>query len=182
MRPLVLALLLSASAAPALTLGATGCAGQSRPARMREAASELNLNARFGRMEMASEHVAPEAREAFFKRRSVWGGRVRIVDSELVGIRFEKDDSEARATVAVAWQPVDDGDLRTTTVTQTFKDKRNGWLLVSEEVAGGDVGLFGGKAAAPKDVPKSAPRKNQFDTIRLGQGEPTKPSGDDSAP
>lgn len=177
MRPLVLALLLSASAVPALTL-ATGCAGQSRPARMREAASELNLNARFGRMELASEHVAPEAREAFFKRRAVWGGRVRIVDSELVGVRFEKDESEARATVNVAWQPVDDGDLRLTTVNQTFKDKRNGWLLVSEEVAGGDVGLFGGKPAAPKDAPKATPRKNQFDTIRLGQGDPAKPAED----
>ncbi|HRG99742.1 MAG TPA: hypothetical protein PLR99_26030, partial [Polyangiaceae bacterium] len=82
------------------------------------------------------------------------------------------------ATVHVAWQPVDDGDLRLTTVTQTFKDKRNGWLLVSEEVAGGDVGLFGGKPGAPQDVPKATPRKNQFDTIRLGQGDPAKPAED----
>lgn len=177
MRPLVFALLFSVAAAPSL-----GCAGQSRPARMHEAASELNLNARFGRMELASEHVAPEAREAFFKRRAVWGGRVRIVDSELVGVRFEKDDS-ARATVHVAWQPVDDGDLRVTTVNQLYKDKRNGWLLVSEEVASGDDGLFGGKAGAPKNVPKAAPRKTQFDTIRLGQGsDPAAPSGEAVSP
>ena len=42
-----------------LVLLAIGCAGQSRPARMQEAATEVNLNARFGRMELASEHVAP---------------------------------------------------------------------------------------------------------------------------
>lgn len=42
-----------------LVLLAIGCAGQSRPARMQEAATEVNLNARFGCMELASEHVAP---------------------------------------------------------------------------------------------------------------------------
>lgn len=149
------------------------CAGQSRPARMQEAASELNLNARFGRMELASEHVAPQGREAFFGHRKVWGTRVRIVDSELVGVRFQKDDAEAVASVRVAWQPVDDGDMRLTTVRQTFKDMRNGWYMVAEERAEGDVGLFGEKPEVPQDTPTPAPRKSKFDTIRLGQTSAT---------
>lgn len=152
-----------------LVLLAIGCAGQSRPARMQEAATEVNLNARFGRMELASEHVAPQGRPAFFGHRKVWGSRVRVVDSELVGVRFEKDESEAVAMVRIAWQPVDDGDLRVTTIKQTFKDIRNGWYLVSEDRAEGDVGLFGEKPEAPQDAPQQAPRKSKFDTIRLGQ-------------
>lgn len=145
------------------------CAGQSRPARMQEAASELNLNARFGRMELASEHVAPEGRTAFFGHRKVWGSRVRIVDSELVGVRFEKNESEAHASIRIAWQPVDDGDMRLTTVKQTFKDMRNGWYMVAEERAEGDIGLFGEKPEIPQDAPVPASRKAKFDTIRLGQ-------------
>jgi len=137
---------------------------------MQEAAMEVNLNARFGRMELASEHVAPQGRPAFFGHRKVWGSRVRIVDSELIGVRFEKDDSEAEAQVRIAWQPVDDGDMRITTVKQTFKDMSRGWFLVSEERADGDVGLFGEKPEAPKDAPVQVPRKTKFDTIRLGQG------------
>lgn len=145
------------------------CAGQSRPARMQEAATELNLNARFGRMELASERVAPQGRPAFFGHRKVWGNRVRIVDSELVGVKFEKDESEAQASVRIAWQPVDDGDMRTTTVRQTFKDMRTGWYMIAEERLEGDIGLFGEKPEAPVDAPPAVPRKTKFDTIRLGQ-------------
>ncbi len=151
-------------------VAATGCAGQSRPARMQEAASELNLNARFGRMELASEHVAPEGRPAFFGHRKVWGSSVRIVDSELVGVSFDKDESIAKAMVRVAWQPVDDGDMRLTTIRQTYKDKTTGWFLISEERAEGDTGLFGERAEAPVDAPAPKSRKSKFDTIRLGQG------------
>lgn len=145
------------------------CAGQSRPARMQEAAMEVNLNARFGRMELAGEHVAPQGRPAFFGHRKVWGSRVRIVDSELIGVRFLKDDAEAEAQVRIAWQPVDDGDMRMTTVKQTFKEMKNGWYLVSEERSEGDVGVFGEKPESPKDAPVQMPRKTKFDTIRLGQ-------------
>ncbi len=174
MRPFALAFVLTAAVVAATAPALGGCAGQSRPARMQEAASELNLNARFGRMEIASEHVAVQARDAFFARRKVWGARVRIVDSELVSVRFEKDESEAKATVRIAWQPVDDGDMRQTLVRQTYKDLRNGWFLIAEEHADGVIGLFGEKPPeAPKDAPKANPRKGKFDTIRLGQTEST---------
>ncbi len=138
---------------------------------------ELNLNARFGRMELASEHVAPQGRPLFFGHRKVWGARVRIVDSELVGVRFIEKSSEAEAMVRVAWQPVDDGDLRMTTLRQTFKEKNGAWLMVAEERAEGDVGLFGERPEPPKDTPSAPAKKsNRFDTVRLGQGGSTPPS------
>ena len=72
----------------ALASLAVGCglAGQSKPARAQEAALELNLNARFGRMELAAEHVAPKARDQFFERRKAWGGSVRVADYDLTGL------------------------------------------------------------------------------------------------
>ena len=69
-----------------------------------------------------------------------------------------------------AWMETeDDGDMRLTTVKQTFKDMRNGWYMVAEERAEGDIGLFGEKPEIPQDAPVPASRKAKFDTIRLGQ-------------
>ena len=58
--------------------------------KAQEAVNELNLNARFGRMELAGEFVAPKAKELFFERRKAWGGKVRVADYEVSGIKMTK--------------------------------------------------------------------------------------------
>ncbi len=146
---------------------------QSGPARAQEAATELNVNTRFGRMELAAEHVAPAAREAFLTRRKAWGGNVRVADYELAGFAM-KGDSDAEMLVKVAWYRVDQGDLRVTTLKQKWHDFRGDWRLVDESRADGDVGLIGEPVPAPAAEArgKAASKSAQFPTIRLGQAAP----------
>jgi hypothetical protein len=161
-----------------LALVGTGCLGASTPgARAQEAASELNVNARFGRMEMAAERVEPAQREAFLARRKTWGASVRVADYELAGLRMH-GKTDAESFVRVAWYRIDQGDLRTTTLKQSWHDFKGAWQLVGEDRADGDIGLFG----EPSPAPPPAPAKNaQFPTIRLGASAPAAPATGETA-
>lgn len=164
---LALALLLGSSVA------LLGCplGGQSKPARAQEAAQELNLNTRFGRMELAAERVAPKARETFFNNHKAWGGNVRVADWELAGLRMSGDD-EAETTVRIAWYKANEGDLHVTTLRQKWKDMKGDWKLTDETRVDGEAGLFGEKVTAPAEpgTPGGPPKRTQFPTIRLGSG------------
>jgi hypothetical protein len=147
-----------------------GC-HQSAPARAQEAATELNVNTRFGRMELAAEHVAPEHREAFFTRRKSWGGNIRVADYEMAGFKM-KGESDAEMVVKVAWYRVDQGDLRITFLKQKWHDFKGAWRLVDEARAEGDVGLIGEPTPAPAAPPGPPAR---FPTIRLGEDRDSTP-------
>jgi hypothetical protein len=158
-----------------VALLSVGCLGsQSAGARAQEAASELNVNARFGRMEMAAEHVAPAQREAFFARRKAWGGSVRVADYELAGLRM-RGKTDAESFVRVAWYRVDQGDLRTTTLKQSWHDFKGAWQLVAEDRADGDIGLLGEPMPAAPAPSTPAVKNAQFPTIRLGAPAPSSP-------
>ncbi|MBS2012346.1 MAG: hypothetical protein JST00_05645 [Deltaproteobacteria bacterium] len=152
-----------------------GCplSGQSKPARMQEAAQELNLNTRFGRMELAAERVSPKARAAFFDRRKGWGGQVRIADWELAGMRLD-GDAEAETTVRIAWYRANEGDLKVTTLKQKWHDFKGDWKLTDEVRIDGEIGLLG---EPPPPATDTAPKRTQFPTIRLG-GAGAPPAGD----
>lgn len=142
---------------------------QSPAARAQEAATEMNLNAKFGRMELAAERVAPKAKEVFFERHRGWGGKVRVADYELQGLRMHGED-KAEILVRVAWFRVDEGDLRTTTLKQKWLDLKGEWRLVEESRADGDVGLLG-EPVEPGHAPPG-PRHAQFPTIHIGTAGP----------
>ncbi len=168
---------LAALLAVASSLFLLGCPHQSPPARAQEAATELNINTRFGRMELAAERVAPAAREAFLARRRAWGGNVRVADYEMASFRM-KGEADAEMVVKVAWYRIDEGDLRVTMLKQKWHDFRGDWRLVDEHRAEGDVGLIG--EPAPADTARTTSKKGgQFPTIRLGQGGP---NGETAAP
>lgn len=142
---------------------------QSPPARAAEAAHDLNLNTRFGRMHIATSMVAAEARSSFLERRRAWGGNVRIVDFEMQGVKM-RGDSDADIFVRVAWQRMDEGDLRTTLLQQNWHDFKGTFQLVGEHRADGDVGLLG--EPRPQPAPGEGPERRpaHFPTIRLGEG------------
>lgn len=145
-----------------------GCLGhQSAPARAQEAATELNVNSRFGRMELAAERVAPVARDAFMQRRKAWGGDVRVADYEVAAFHM-KSEADAEMLVRVAWYRMDQGDLRTTTLKQKWHDFKGDWRLVDETRAEGALGLLG--EPPPPSTPGPA-RRTQFPTVRLGSSD-----------
>lgn len=124
----------------------------SNAARLTEAAREMNLAARFGRLDLAAEHTANGAREHFLKRRVQWGGDVRVVDVQLSGLDM-KDDTNAVVHVDVAWMRMNEGELKVTRVGQQWQERKSGWRLVRERRVSGDLGLFGEPMA--KTEPKA---------------------------
>ena len=138
-------------------------------ARVQEAASEMNLNTRFGRMEIAGERVSTKGRVEFARHRENWGGKVRVADAEITGMHIlGKEELEAEVTVKVAWYRADEGELRTTTLRQNWHDYKGDWKLDAEQRVDGDIGLIGEKLTIDA---KSPPREHaQFPTIRLSTG------------
>jgi hypothetical protein len=158
--------------AASLSLFTLGCplGGQSKPARAQEAALELNLNARFGRMELAAERVSPKARDQFFDRRKGWGNDIRVADYDLTGLKMQGED-DAETFVKVAWYRANEGDLRVTTLKQKWHDFKGDWKLTDEQRIEGDLGLLGEPPApAAANGTPAAPRRSYFPTIYLGSG------------
>jgi hypothetical protein len=150
-------------------LALASCMGQTGPAKMQEAAIELNVNARFGRMELASERVAPKGRDDFFGHRQGWGGRVRIADTEVAGLKMN-GDSDAEVTVKVAWFRPDEGELHVTTLRQKWHDFTGDWKLVAEHRTDGDIGLLGERIVVAPDAPRERTNAH-FPTVRIGNAE-----------
>jgi hypothetical protein len=131
-----------------LALGLPACLGARTPAeRLVDAAYDYNVSTRFGRMDVALGYVAAKARDAFTKRHAAWGDRVRVLDLEVGGMRMTSKN-EANVTVRVAWQRVDESDLRMTELSQTWRDD-GGWHLGEEARKSGDEGLLPEDEAKP---------------------------------
>src|SRR3954465_363843 len=77
----------------ALSLGLGACM-MPPPAseKATDAARELNLAARFGRMDIAAGRAASEARAEFLRKRAMGGGEIRVVDVELAGMHMPDSD------------------------------------------------------------------------------------------
>lgn len=126
-----------------VAIAASACMAPPSPAqRVTDAARELNLAARFGRLDVAVEHAAPGAREVFLARRSTWGREVRVLDVELAGLSFSTP-TDALIHVDVSWVKMSEGVLRTTRLAQVWRDEDHGWQLVRERRVAGDLGLLG---------------------------------------
>lgn len=120
-----------------------GCPTPPTPAeRAGDAARELNLAARWGQVDIAAGLAADDERQEFLGRRALWGGQVRILDTELAGIQLE-DPSRATVFVDVSWVRVDETTLRVTRLEQKWTDRSGGWRMIEEKRQGGDLGLFG---------------------------------------
>lgn len=119
-----------------------GCMSPTTPTqRLVETANEMNTATRFGRMDIALEHVGAIARDEFTRQHASWGRGVRIVDLEVHGMSM-REQSEADVFLSVSWQRADEAQVRVTHLSQTWRDDR-GWRLTKEERKGGDFGLLG---------------------------------------
>lgn len=126
----------------ACALFAVGCVPPQVPSQtVSEVARRLNVAARFGRMDVALEHTAPDERDAFAERHATWGHDLRVVDVELGRLKMESTES-ARVFVDVSWMRMDEGLLRTTRVEQVWENPGGGWVLTRESRHAGDRGLL----------------------------------------
>ncbi len=110
--------------------------------RLTESALDMNTAARFGRMDVALEHVGSKARSDFMRRHADWGTRLRVVDVEFGGFELVKSD-EAEVYLDVLWLRMDEATVRTTRIVQRWRDERGHWELIEESRKEGEEGLLG---------------------------------------
>jgi hypothetical protein len=152
-----------------LGLGLGGCVMPPSPAeRVTDAARELNLAARFGRMDIAVGRTTRLGRQPFVARHAGWGRALRVVDVELVGLSLDEGGKRAVVEVDVAWVRTDDSVLRGTRLEQVWHSEDGGWRLARERRTQGDLGLFG----EPVQALHPAPRDVHFATKSLGSEDP----------
>ena len=155
-------------AAFAALVAGSGCASLNPTggAAAQLAAGDFNNNTRFGRMELASEQVMPENQKAFFEQHKGWGGRVRIADAEMIGMKAKKDD-DYEISVRVSWFRIDEEELHLTTLKQLWHDNKGMWKVMKEERTDGDLGLLGERVEQPTDAPLH--ENVHYATVRIGQ-------------
>lgn len=149
-------------------LAASGCSGAPMgAAKAQEVAHDFNLNARFGRMELAAESIDPKVRDSVLQARRKWGGDVRLADMELVGMKsLDKSHDDVDVSVRIAWYRPNEGELKTTTLTQRWHGTKGDYKLVEERRVDGDVGLLGESTASLAPSWEEAPPAH-FPTVRL---------------
>ena len=151
-----------------------GCLAQpGGVAKAQEIANEANLNARFGRLEIAAEQVAPNLRSAYSRSHAQWGNKIRVVDSEMLGIRAVNEaQTEADVSVRVNWFRPEEQELRSTLLRQKWKSMQGDWKLVAEVRGDGDIGLLGERVEKVQDAHEEVQKPSQYRTIKLkGQTE-----------
>jgi hypothetical protein len=158
-----------------LLIALSGCLLQnlSPETRMRDAVIELNEGARWGRMDVASGHVAPGFRPQFQASHLRWGRDIQIADTEIVGMSPETDEEGAGAysRIAVRWYDQSTMVLSNTVIRQTWQKYKQTFLLTAESVESGHPGLLmipeGGESAAPTEnaEAESFDEESQWSTV-----------------
>ncbi len=151
---------LLAKLAIAAALLSVGCMPPTPAQKATEAARELNMAARWGRMNEAIGRTAPKEQAEFAKRHADWHTNVRIVETELAGLDM-KDATTATVQVDVSWMFSDDPTLRVTRLSQDWSDAEGKWVMLSEEKLSGDPGLFG------EEVKKAEKRRDKHFPSRV---------------
>lgn len=132
---------------------ATGCLMQNISAseRLRDAVVGLNDEARWSRMDLATQRVAPAYRSDWARAHHDWGRGIQIGDVELLDVRLVDEGDSATSLVAVSWYRYDTMTLQRTVVRQTWKNAGREFVLMQEEVSEGDPRLL-----APPPEPERA--------------------------
>lgn len=129
---------------------------QTSTRKVTDAARDMNVATRFGRMDVAIEHTAADHRSEFMRKRADWGKEIRILDVEITKLEL-KDEDRAEVFVDVGWVRMSEGLLRSTRVKQDWENGENDWQLAAEERLSGDLGLLGEpvvvlRPEVPRDV------------------------------
>lgn len=111
---------------------------------MRDSVIELNEGARWGRMDIASGHVAPPFRAQYQLSHMHWGRDIQIADTEILGMNPQTDEEGAGAysRVAVRWYDQRTMVLASTVIRQTWQKHKQAFLLTNESVESGHPGLL----------------------------------------
>jgi hypothetical protein len=127
----------------------------------------LNDEVRWGRIDLAAQRVAPAHRRAFVAQHRAWGRAVRIADADVSNLEMNLPDGRSASIVTYSWVDEATMELFTTSVRQLWVGEGEGFLLLSEEIVGGQPTLLPGAPTAPD--PEAAPE--DADALPTAGGE-----------
>jgi len=121
-----------------------GCLYQnmSPATKLRDSVEAGNEGARWGRMDIAAERVAPEYARDYANRHYDWGDGIQLADLDILGLVMAEDEDSAKVTVAFSWYSYDDMSLQRTVVRQSWRSSGGSYILTDEEVIDGDDRLL----------------------------------------
>jgi hypothetical protein len=112
--------------------------------RLGDQVHQLNDEVRWGRVDLAAQRVAPTHRRAFIRAHRAWGSMVHVADADVTNMDLGLPDGRAASFVTYSWFDERTMELQSTTVRQLWVGEGEGYVLVGEEVIGGDETLLPG--------------------------------------
>ena len=116
----------------------------------------LNDEARWARIDLASERVSPEYRETFLLSHAAWGGDVQIADADLTNVTLAAGNGSATSRVSMSWYDQRTLLVSSSVLVQEWTFTENGFLLAGESIVAGDERLL--------DLPQEAAEEGDEET------------------
>jgi hypothetical protein len=130
----------------ALAVLVTGCMlgdGYTARDKITNAAREYNDGVRWGRLEIAAEHIPADRRQRFVERHKALEDELEIADYEMTGIELDPQKTRATAHVEYTWTLKRVGLVEKTVTDQVWELTRGVWVVASEtRVRGKPLALF----------------------------------------
>ncbi|MDQ3033692.1 MAG: hypothetical protein M3Y87_14840 [Myxococcota bacterium] len=112
--------------------------------RLGDQVHQLNDEVRWGRVDLAAQRVAPAHRRQFVRSHRGWGANIHVADADVTNMDLGLPDGRAASFVTYSWFDERTMELQSTTVRQLWRGEGEGYVLVGEEVIGGDESLLPG--------------------------------------
>ena len=127
----------------ALFLGGCMFQNMSPATKLREAVQDGNEAARWGRLDIAMEKVAPAYAREYSRRHHAWGDEIQMADVDILRMEMADDEKTATVVVAFGWYDYDTMTLERTVVRQKWNSlSAGGFVLVEENVIDGNDRLL----------------------------------------
>jgi hypothetical protein len=112
--------------------------------RLADIVYQFNDEARWGRIDLASQRCTNTYRLPFVRSHARWGHDVAIGDAEVTNLAMGTGVAGADAQSLVTYQWIDNAtmELHTTTVRQDWHGEGEGFQLIAEVVVNGEFELY----------------------------------------
>ncbi len=101
-----------------------------------------NDEARWGRVDLAAQKVAPAHRASFVARHRRWGNDIQIADADVTNLELGLPEDRAASVVTYAGFDQRTMELQTTAVRQSWASAGESFVLIDETIIGGAPELF----------------------------------------
>lgn len=122
-----------------VTLALSGCLIENMaPVRaLTDQVYAINDEARWSRIDLATERVDPAYRETYLRSHRQWGHDIRIADTDTTHVTLSRDNEAAISLVTIAWYDQRTMELYQSVIRQRWRHSEHGFRLDQEVIVGG---------------------------------------------